>query len=330
MAEPLRLVFMGSDAIGLPLLDWLEREGRAVARLVAVVTGPDKPSGRGQAVRPNSVSKWAAGRGLAVLQPERLDAAALAALAELRPDVSLVVAFGHILGDAFIALPRLGTLNLHASRLPSYRGASPIQAAIASGDGGTAMTLMRIVRELDAGPVADDEPVAILPLDTAQEVEAKLAAAAVPLAARTLPALARGELMFRAQDHARASYCRRLDKSDGVLDFTATAPELSRRINALHPWPSASVDIAGTRVRLGVADSLESASPEAAGTVVGSDGHGLLVSTGSGVLRLRRLQRPGGRMLDAPEFLRGFAVPVATALASQPMPALVSTSPFRR
>jgi methionyl-tRNA formyltransferase len=330
MAEPFRLVFMGSDAIGLPLLDWLAGEGSAVARLVAVVTGPDKPSGRGQAVRPNSVKAWAAGRGLAVLQPGRLDAAALAELTALRPDVSLVVAFGHILRDEFIAVPRLGTLNLHASLLPRYRGASPIQAAIASGDTGTGMTLMRIVRELDAGPIAGAEPVAISPLDTAAEVEARLAAAAVPLVAGALPLLGRGELRFREQDRARASYCRRLDKDDGVLDFSAPAAVLSARVNALHPWPSAAVDIAGTRVRLGLADATGGGAAAAAGTAVCSDALGLLVATGSGTLRLRRLQRPGGRMMEAAEFLRGFPVPEGTVLPSRPMPALVSESPFRR
>src|ERR1035438_8259442 len=121
MPEPLRLVFMGSDAIALPLpalLSCVTGEGGGVARIVAMVTGPDRPSGRGQAVRPNSVKAWAAGRGPAILQPERLDAGVAAELAALRPDVSLVVAFGHILRDELISVPRLGTLNLHASMLP--------------------------------------------------------------------------------------------------------------------------------------------------------------------------------------------------------------------
>jgi len=330
MPDPLRLVFMGSDAIGLPLLDWLAGEEGGVAHLVAVVTGPDRPSGRGQAVRPNGVKAWAAGRGLAILQPERLDAAALAQLAALRPDVSLVVAFGHILRDEFIAVPRLGTLNLHASLLPKYRGASPIQAAIASGERETGMTLMRIVRELDAGPIGGSERVAISPLDTAADVEARLAAAAIPLAARTLPLLGRGELPFHAQDGARASYCRRLDKADGVLDFSAPAAVLAARVNGLHPWPSVAVEVAGTHVKIGLADGLSGGAGRVPGTVIGSDAHGLHVETGSGILRLLRLQRPGGRMLGAPEFLRGFPIPAGTALPSQPMSALVADSPFRR
>jgi len=330
MPEPLRLVFMGSDAVAIPVLDWLAGDGGSVARLVGVVTGPDRPSGRGQAVRPNSVKAWAAGRPLAVVQPERLDAAVLSELTALRPDVALVAAFGHILRDEFIAVARLGTLNLHASLLPRYRGASPVQAAISSGDRETGMTLMRIVRELDAGPLGGVERIAISPLDTAREVEARLAAAAVPLVARSLPILGRGELEFRAQDGALASYCRRLDKSDGVLDFSAPAHVLSARINALSPWPSVSVPVRGTPVKVGLADSVAGGSGAFPGAVVGSDEQGLLVSTGSGVLRMRRLQRPGGRMLDAPEFLRGFPIAAGTVLPSQPMPALVSASPFRR
>ena len=330
MPEPLRLIFMGSDAIGVPLLDWLVGEGSSVARIVAVVTGPDRPSGRGQTVRPNGVRAWAEGRGPVILQPERLDSGVLAELAALRPDVSLVVAFGHILRDEFIMLPRLGTLNLHASLLPRYRGASPIQAAICSGDGESGLTLMRIVRELDAGPVGGSESIAISPLDTAREVETRLAAAAVPLVARTLPLLSRGELAFHGQDVALASYCRRLDKADGVLDFSAQAAVLSARINGLYPWPSVVVNVGGAPIKLGLADSVAAGSGVVPGTVTGTDGRGLLVATGSGTLRLLRLQRPGGRMLDAPEFLRGFPIPAGAMLPSHPMPALVSGSPFKR
>jgi methionyl-tRNA formyltransferase len=330
MAEPLRLVFMGSDPVALPLLEWLVGEGTAAAHMVGLFTGPDRPSGRGQAVKPNAVKAWAAGRPIAVCQPERLDGAALASLAALRPDVTLVVAYGHILRDEFISIPRLGTLNLHASLLPLYRGASPIQTAVACGDRETGMSLMRIVRELDAGPVADEERVAVAPLDTAFEVEAALARSAVPLVARSLPLLARGGLSFRPQDPARASFCRRLDKADGVLDFAAPAGVLAARINGLHPWPSVSVEISGASIRLGLADALDGTPQAAPGTVANSDGCGLLVAASSGMLRLRRLQRPGGRMLDAPDFLRGFPVPMGAVIPSLPMPALSAASPFRR
>jgi methionyl-tRNA formyltransferase len=330
MADPLRLVFMGSDPLALPLLDWLSGEGGRIATIVAVLTGPDRPAGRGQAVKPNAVASWAMGRPFEVLKPEAPDSGTVSALSALRPDLSLVVAYGHLLRDNLISVPRLGTLNLHASLLPRYRGASPIQAAISSGDSRTGMTLMRIVRELDAGPVADVETVDILPLDTGAEVEAKLAACSIPLLARALPRLARGELEFRGQDPSLASYCRRLAKPDGVIDFALPASVLAARINALHPWPVVTVDLAGAPVRLGLADTVAGIVPAAPGTVVDLDSDGLLVATGSGILRLLRLQRPGGRMLGAAEFLRGFPVASGTQLASKPMPAFLSDAPFRR
>ncbi len=321
--NPLRLVFLGSDAIACPLLDWLAGEGAALSTVTAVFTQPDRPAGRGQKVRPNAIKAWALGRGLPVFQPEKLNEEVRATYAALAPEVALVMAYGHILRDDFIGTPRLGTLNLHASILPGYRGASPIQTAIASGETETGVTLMRIVRRLDAGPVADVERVPVAPLDTAMEIEGKLAAACIPLLARALPGLANGSPSFTAQDEAAATYCRRLEKEDGVLDFNAPAAELAARINGLFPWPACSVELNGQPVKLGLADAVEGQRP--AGVVMGADAAGLLVGTGRGILRLRRLQRPGGRMLEAVDFLRGFPVPAGTQLASQPMPPLCST-----
>ena len=328
MGVPMRLVFMGSDPLAVPLLDWCVGPGASVVDLVGVVTGPDRPSGRGQSVRPNGVKAWTQGRAIAVLQPEKLDPAAYAAVSALTPDVCRVVAYGKILRDDFIAIPRLGTLNLHASLLPRYRGASPIQTAVASAEAETGMSLMRIVRELDAGPVADVQRVPIGPLDTAAEVEAKLAQEAVTLVARAFPLLAVGELAFREQDHAAATFCRRHEKADGALDFAAPAALLAARINGLNPWPSASAEVAGSPVKIGLADWVDGADGRAPGTVLGSDPDGLLVATGRGVLRLRRLQRAGGRMLEAAEFLRGFPVPEGAVIPSQQMTPLVSASPF--
>ncbi|KXU36431.1 methionyl-tRNA formyltransferase [Cephaloticoccus primus] len=347
----LRLVFLGSDPIALPLLDWLVgAEGRTLAEVVGVFTQPDRAVGRGQKVRPNEIKQWARAHGLPVYQPEKLDAVSLADLAALRPDLSLVMAYGHILREDFIAAPRLGTLNLHASILPAYRGASPIQTAVASGEKETGLSLMRIVRELDAGPVADVERVPVAPLNTALDVEAKLAVACVPLIARNLPALAAGELVFREQAHERATFCRRLKKSDGVLDFFRPAAELAARINGLFPWPACSIEVAGKPIKCGLAEALPAAArpemlptnippgsatppPLAAdaatrsprpGTVIGADSAGLLIATGQGTLRLLRLQRPGGQMLPASEFLRGNPIRPGTQIPSLPAPALVS------
>jgi len=327
MPPPLNIVFLGSDPIALPLLDWLAGEGAGVGRVTAVFTQPDRPVGRGQKIVANGIKTWALARGLPVFQPEKLTEDARLQLAALSPDVALVMAYGHILRQAFIDTPRLGTLNLHTSLLPKYRGASPIQTAVACGERETGVTLMRIVRQLDAGPVADAERVPIGPRDTARDIEQKLAAACVPLLAHTLPRLALGDLVFKEQDHAAATFCRKLTKEDGTLDFSAPATALAARINGLFPWPACSVEIAGQPVKIGLA---EASPPEEChllsdippGQVLEREGDGLLVATGKGVLRLLRLQRSGGRMLEAGEFLRGFPMTPGTVLASKPMPSL--------
>jgi methionyl-tRNA formyltransferase len=324
MTKPLRIVFLGADAIALPLLEWLGGPGAHVAHVVGVFTQPDRAVGRGQKVQPNAIKGWALARGLPVFQPEKLGEAERTQLASLAADAGLVMAYGHILRDDFIGVPRLGMLNLHTSVLPKYRGASPIQSAVASGERQTGVTLMRIVRRLDAGPVADVERVTIEPLDTAADVEAKLSLACVPLLARALPQLAEGSLTFQDQDDTAATYCRKLDKADGTLDFSATAAALAARVNGLYPWPACHVEIGGQLIKPGLADAIAAPSGAVPGRVVGTDADGLLVGTGNGVLRLRKLQRPGGRMLAASEFLRGFPIAVGTEIPSRPMPVLVT------
>lgn len=324
----LKIVFMGSDAIALPALNWLAASG--LGSVAGVFTQPDRAVGRGQKIQANAIKLWAEGKGIPVFQPAKFSPADREQLAALAPDLALVMAYGHILKQEVIDVPRLGTFNLHTSILPKYRGASPIQTATAQGDAVTGVTLMRLVLELDAGPVADVEQVSIAPLDTAAEVETKLALACVPLLQRALPAIVAGTQAFVAQPAADATFCRRLGKADGVLDFAAPAATLAARINGLNPWPSCAVEINGQPVKLALADANASASdsPAPAGTVLGSDAEGLLVATGQGVLRLRKLQRPGGKLLPASEFLRGFPVARGTLLPSHPMPALVADKPF--
>lgn len=352
MTTPLRLVFLGSDPIAMPLLEWLSGEGREIASVIGVFTQPDRAVGRGQKVQPNAIKTWALGKSIPVMQPEKLTEDVRKQLAGSGADVVLVMAYGHILKDDFISTPRLGTLNLHTSLLPKYRGASPIQSAIVSGEKETGVTLMRIVRKLDAGPIADVERVAVDPLDTAMEVEAKLAKACVPLLSRALPRLADGTLVFTEQDGKEATYCRKLDKADGVVDFTMPAEVVAARINGLFPWPGCRIDLNRQPVRVGLADvapvdpaeaaaaapipriappgmSLEDASWMLArprveeGTVLGVDEEGLRVQTGAGAVRLRKLQRAGGKMLPAQEFLRGFPVGLGTHIPSRPVPTLL-------
>jgi methionyl-tRNA formyltransferase len=336
----LRIVFMGSDAIARPALDWLARssgsgpagEGSQVGQVVAVFTQPDRPVGRGQQIRPNDIKLWAQAHKLPVFQPGKVGEAERQQLADLKPDLTLVMAYGHILKQGVIDTPRLGTLNLHTSILPKYRGASPIQTATALGESETGVTLMRMVLALDAGPVADGERVAITPLDTAADVEAKLAGACVPLLARCLPRIAAGAQPFTAQDESQVTFCRKLEKSDGVLDFTQPAAVLAARINGLMPWPGCALEINGQMVKLGLADAGSPLVGKRAepGVVLGADADGLLVGTGEGILRLRKLQRPGGKMLPAADFLRGWPVATGTRLPSWPMSTLVAPAPFAR
>lgn len=328
---PLRIVFLGSDPIALPLLNRLTDAADSRFEVVGVFTQPDRPVGRGQKVTANEIKTWALARGLPVLQPEKLTEDVRVQLAQLSADVALVMAYGHILRDDFIATPRLGTMNLHTSLLPKYRGASPIQTAVAKGERETGVSFMRIVRRLDAGPVADVSRVSVGALDTALEIEAKLAAACPELVVRSLSALAEDRLEFREQDDAAATFCRRLTKDDGVLDFTATAEVLAARINGLFPWPACSVEINGHHVKFGLADVVTAISSSSnPGVVLGQDSDGLLISTSSNILRVRRLQRPGGKMLEAKDFLRGFVITSGTQLLSSPMPELVGSVPFRK
>jgi methionyl-tRNA formyltransferase len=326
----LRLVFLGSDPIALPTLEFLAGEGRSLAEVVAVFTQPDRPHGRGQKLLPGPIKEWALRRGLPVFQPERLAPEDSARVRELGADAALVMAFGQLLKDDFLAATRLGVFNLHTSLLPRYRGASPATVAIVGGDAETGVTFMRVVRKLDAGAIIDQQRVAIGPHETTASLEAALGLAAVTLTARCLAALQEGTLVSREQDETQVSYCRRLAKTDGVLDFSRPAAELARRINALMPWPGCTVEIAGTPVKLGLAEASASDCGAVPGAVLAPEPDALPVATANGVLRLLRLQRPGGKMLPTAEFLRGFTLPAGTVLASQPMPPLVSPTPFLR
>lgn len=331
MSAPLRLVFMGSDALALPVLDSLSTDLESPARIVGVFTQPDRPHGRGQRIEAGPVKQWAEAMQIPVFQPERLGPEnAVFVRDELRADVTLVMAYGLLLKDDMLAAPRLGTFNVHTSILPRFRGASPVATAVASGVDETGVTFMRLVRKLDAGPVAGCERVSVGPRDTAADVTAKLSAAAVPLVVKSLRAVAAGTLEFREQEEPAVTYCRKLAKTDGVLDFARPARELAARINGLFPWPGVSIAIGDSVVKLGLADSESTEAQAAPGTVLNTDSESVRIAAGSGILRLLRLQRPGGKMLHVPDFLRGFPVETGTVLPSAPMPAIESDRPFPR
>lgn len=323
---PHRIIFMGSDPIALPVLDLL---AGGSADLVAVYTQPDRATGRGQRIQENPIKQWAAKEGIEVRQPVRLTEEERLSMAALAPDLMLIMAYGHLLRQAWLDTPRAGTFNLHTSLLPRYRGASPIQATLLEGDVQGGVTLMRLALKMDAGPLVDCETVTLGSGETAGSLEEKLSRACVPLVARNLGAILTGEARLEPQDESRVSYTRKLLKADGVIDFSQPADVLARRINGLFPWPGVHVPVNDVTIRCGLADHCPDPTGAMAGTVLEPDSVGLRVATGSGVLRIRRLQRPGGRMLQGPEFLRGFPVAPGIVLESQPMPCLVSDRPLR-
>lgn len=314
----IRTVFMGSDAIVLPLLECLATHHADAIELVGVYAQPDRPHGRGMKMQENPVKEWARLRNIPTRQPEKPNDEDVTWLREAGCELLLVMAYGHILRDNLLAVPKLPTLNFHASLLPELRGASPIDTAIATGRTETGVTLMKIVKKMDAGDMLDVEKVTIEPQDNRASLTTKLAAACVPLADRLIPRLAFGDWPFHPQNEKTASYCRILEKEDSNMDFSAAANELHNRARGLHLWPGSAFDFGGQRIKVGETALGGESGGAAPGTVVAC-GKTLDVATGAGILSILKMQRPGGKMLSAADFLRGMPIPVGTMLDSRPM-----------
>jgi methionyl-tRNA formyltransferase len=300
-----RIVFFGTPEFAVPTLAALVAAGRAP---VCVVTQPARRAGRGQKPQDPPVARWARGQGLQVLQPERVrDPAFLEDLAALTPDVAVVVAFGQIFPPALLDLPRLGCVNLHASLLPRWRGASPVQAALAAGDARTGVSTMRMEAGLDTGPVLLEEATEIGPQETAGELSRRLADAGGRLVVRTLQELERGSLAPRPQPAAGATYAPRLTRESGRIDWSLTALEIHHRLRAYTPWPGLTAELRGAPVKVTAAEVLAGkAADEAPGAYLGlRDGRLAMACGGGTVLGLGELQRPGKRALRAPDFANG-------------------------
>ncbi len=319
---------MGSESIALPFLqDLVAHRGDSV-RLTGIFTGADKPSGRGLKLKPNPIKLWAQKQGISIRQPNKMGPSDLQWLKNTGCDLLLVMSYGHILKQEILDLPPLGALNLHTSILPAYRGPAPIEAAIANGEKETGVTLMGIERKVDAGPILDCEKVPIDPQNTSAHLREKLGLACVPLIRRCLPAILEGEAVWWDQDSERASYTRLLGKNDGRLDFRKSAEELLDRIRALQPWPGCFFEYEKTRIKVGRAEMVEGVAGGQPGEIMETEGNTLAVATAKGVMRFLALQRPGGRMLPAEDFLRGFPISAETQLASAEMLPLSSSKPF--
>lgn len=305
----LRVAFFGSPDFAVPTLKALLE---SAYRPVVVVTQPDRGAGRGRALRPPPTKVIATAAGIPVLQPNRLrDQEATAALAAFQPDLQVIVAYGQILRPEVLAIPRCGTLNVHASLLPRWRGAAPIAAAIRAGDHESGVTIMLVDEGEDSGdmltslvePVHDD--------DDAGSLGDRLSVRGASLLLDTIPRWLAGELTPEKQDPSLVTRARRLKKEDGVIDWTQPAVEVWRQIRALSPWPGATTTLGGVGIRIWQAELAtgeDPGSPGQPGVVPGTVidcGDSMRVQTGDGVLRVVTIQRAGKRTMDVSAFARG-------------------------
>ncbi len=301
----LRLVFMGTPDFAVPTLRALYDAGHEIAM---VYTQPPRPAGRGQKPRPSPVQAFAESRGLPVRTPASLKSEEdREAFAALGADAAVVVAYGLILPKPVLAAPRLGCLNLHASLLPRWRGAAPLQRAIMSGDSETGVAVMQMEAGLDTGPVLASRRVPIDDATTATSLHDRLAAIGAPLMVETLESLAAGTAVATPQPEDGVTYAAKIDKAEARIDWQRSAAELDRQIRALNPFPGAWFEIDGRRIKVHAATVIEAGGKP--GEVLDDR---LTVACGEGALRLTRLQRQGKGAVDADAFLRGFAVSQGT------------------
>jgi methionyl-tRNA formyltransferase len=289
----------------------LQRLADSHHEIVAVLTQPDRPAGRGRHARASAVKLLALARGLTVLQPESLkrDAQARAAIAGYAPELIVVVAYGLMLPRAVLDIPRRGCINVHASVLPRWRGAAPIPAAILAGDAQIGVAIMRLEESLDTGPVAAMRAVPLLPTETAGELSDRLAVLGADLLMQTLDAILEGTATFTPQAADGATYAPKLAKADALLDWHEPAAMLDRRIRAYNPWPVAETRLDGQQLRCWLAQPAPGGdSATRPGTVIAAGTQGMDVQTGAGTLRLLSVQLAGRQRLPAQVFANGHAV----------------------
>jgi len=301
----LRIVFLGTPDFAVPSFDALIGSRHDV---VTVVSQPDRPKGRGQQLQPTPTKAAAVARGIPVIQPLKIrDDAFLQAIRDLRPDLGVVVAFGRILPDSLLAIPRLGMINVHASILPRYRGAAPIQRAVLAGDAETGVSIMRVASELDAGPVFSIARVPIPPDATSGEMAGVLAPLGAAELVPIVDALADGRAVETPQDHALATLAPKIAKDEGIIDWIEPAARIHDKVRGLQPWPLASTTLNGERlvVRRTRVTALD-AHDAAAATIVRAQGDDLTVACGgSTALQILHIQPEGRRTMSAREFLAG-------------------------
>ncbi len=316
MNEKCQIAFLGSDEIALPFLELFENLFPSCS-LCAVLTQPDRPAGRGRKLRQNPIKSWALENELPLRDPPKPGLDEVQWLSELQVDLLLVMAYGCILKTEMLQVAPRGCFNLHASILPAYRGASPIETALACGERETGVTLMRVIPKMDAGPIIDSETVKVGKNMLGPELREHISQACIPLLQRNLMSILAGTHEEIPQIDADATYCRKLNKLDGMLDFSLPAETLDYRIRAFVSWPGSTFFHGENRLRVGKASLSEKDDNLDIGEVGRPASGTLLIGTSAGSLRIEQIQKPGGKMLPTSEFLRGYDLPGGTILLSE-------------
>jgi methionyl-tRNA formyltransferase len=312
----LRVVFFGTPEFAVPTLRELLQSRHPV---VGIVTQPDRARGRGQKVTYPPVKTLALEHHLPVIQPEKLrDPAVAETLLQWRPDLGVVAAYGRIIPEGLLTLPRLGMINVHGSLLPRLRGAAPVHRAVIAGETETGITIMRVVKELDAGNMFAKVTRAIGPDETSDVVERDLAEMGATLLVDVVDRIAAGTAAEEPQDSSIASYASKITKDEGVIDWALPAPAIHNRVRGLYPWPHAHTFLNGQRLIVLQTRVLpEPATGEPPGTVTAATGDGIHVVTGdSGRIAIERVQAEGRRPMTAREFLAGHPVQAGTRLGT--------------
>lgn len=316
----MKVVFMGTPDFAITSLEALLQNNFEV---VAVVTQPDRPAGRGKKMRPSPVKTAALKAGLPVYQPQKIaDPGFIQTLTRLNPEVIVVVAFGQILPREILKLPRYGCINVHASLLPGYRGAAPIHRVVMNGERETGVTIMQMDAGLDSGDMLTQEKITIGPDDTAGIIHDKLAALGGKLLIQALHLIKRGLITPVPQDDKKSSYARMLGRQDEVINWQQSAAAIKNQIRGLNPWPGARTTLGGKLLKIWRVDVAEGQGigvqqGSRPGQIVGEPSdQGILVQTGDGVLVILELQLQGKKSMDVATFLRGTPVTPGTVLGS--------------
>jgi methionyl-tRNA formyltransferase len=306
MSESLSIVFAGTPEFAVPALQALLASPH---RVVAVYTQPDRPAGRGRQLAASPVKKCASAAGIPIEQPVNFkEPVTRERLAGYRPDLMVVVAYGLILPQAVLGIPPQGCLNIHASLLPRWRGAAPIQRAILAGDIETGVTIMRMEAGLDTGPVLLERRISIGPRETSASLHDRLAQLGAELLPRAIAGLVSGELQPRPQSESGVTYAYKLQKEEARIDWRKSAVEIDRQVRAFNPWPVAECRLDDEQLRIWEAEPTATATTAAPGTVIDADAAGIVVATGAGALRLLRVQAAGRKPVTGAEFARGRAL----------------------